>query len=79
MRKKKKKINATAVPALMGRLDSSMERVPEVGETNVAIMRDGNRTCSHWETGSYLYPRTQRKTVGVEYLSFSLVHIQGVS
>lgn len=52
----------TAVPALMGRLDSSMERVPEVGETNVAIMRDVNGTCSHWETGRYLYPRTQSKT-----------------
>lgn len=61
-----KNVSVIAVPGSMGRLNRSTERLSGVGETNVGIMRDVNGTQSHWEIGSYLYPRTQRKTVGVK-------------
>lgn len=72
----KKKVNVTAVPALMGRLNCSTETLSGVGETYVGVMRDVNGTHSHWEIRTYI--QELKEKLSVEYLSFYLVHIQEV-
>jgi len=45
-----KEDNATAVPALIGRLRCSTKKLSGVGETDIGIVRSVHGIHSHWET-----------------------------